>query len=198
VSDADCRLHNDLCDGCTCRAISGDPPVCWGSDSTDCFRLPCGADFDSAKCVAGECVACNGDFCMETDPCPHRGCPGPTECVTAADCDEGNPCTIESCNEGRCERTTVSCEPALGCSASFCDPSSGTCGCSKTSCVNDEECRLFDDQCDGCVCRGISGDPPVCERDPTDCWVRPCNGFDSAKCVAGECVACNGDFCILD
>jgi hypothetical protein len=55
-SPADCRLFDDYCDGCTCRALAtGQPdPKCSGT-IVNCIIAPC--DSKVADCVDGRCVA---------------------------------------------------------------------------------------------------------------------------------------------
>lgn len=54
-SDADCRLFDDYCDGCACRALStkSPDPVCTGS-TVACFVQPCAGK--TAVCSSGMCV----------------------------------------------------------------------------------------------------------------------------------------------
>ncbi len=56
ASDADCRLFDDTCTGCDCRALSNDDPdpICNGP-GVACFAEPCA--FKVAQCVAGHCEA---------------------------------------------------------------------------------------------------------------------------------------------
>jgi hypothetical protein len=56
ASDADCRLEDDYCTGCDCRALatSESLPVC-ASSGVKCTREPCGGH--TAKCVANVCTA---------------------------------------------------------------------------------------------------------------------------------------------
>jgi hypothetical protein len=57
AKDGDCRLFDDYCTGCDCRALSTTEkdPVCKGP-GVRCLREPCGglaAHCDAGKCVAG-------------------------------------------------------------------------------------------------------------------------------------------------
>lgn len=54
-TDADCRLEDDYCTGCDCRALAeGESlPVCDGP-GVKCFAQPCGGK--TAACVGGQCV----------------------------------------------------------------------------------------------------------------------------------------------
>ena len=53
--DADCRLFDDYCTGCDCRALSASKadPTCSGP-GVRCLREPCGGK--TAACTAGKCV----------------------------------------------------------------------------------------------------------------------------------------------
>ena len=57
-TDADCRLFDDYCTGCDCRALArSDPnPVC-NSAGVMCYRQPCGLKV--ALCQSGRCVTVN-------------------------------------------------------------------------------------------------------------------------------------------
>lgn len=56
ASDADCRLENDYCTGCDCRALASSEQLatCSGP-GVRCFAAPCGGL--TAKCVANVCTA---------------------------------------------------------------------------------------------------------------------------------------------
>lgn len=45
-----------------------------------------------------------------------------TQCSSPSECDDGNPCTIDSCNAGVCVNTPVTCPPGQAC-----NPSNGQC-----------------------------------------------------------------------
>jgi hypothetical protein len=53
--DADCRLFDDYCTGCDCRALASSTaaPACAGP-GVRCLREPCGGH--TAKCDAGKCA----------------------------------------------------------------------------------------------------------------------------------------------
>jgi hypothetical protein len=58
TTNDDCRLFDDYCTGCDCRALArSDPnPVCNGPP-VQCYRQPCGLKV--ALCQAGRCVTVN-------------------------------------------------------------------------------------------------------------------------------------------
>ena len=55
VTDADCELFSNYCDGCSCEALTAGspPPPCSGTQVL-CFVDPCW--MQTAACNAGECV----------------------------------------------------------------------------------------------------------------------------------------------
>lgn len=54
-TDADCRLFDDYCDGCACRALPtrSKDPVCTGT-TVACFAQPCAGRM--AVCSRGACI----------------------------------------------------------------------------------------------------------------------------------------------
>ncbi len=128
------------------------------------------------------------------------GDPISNECSTAAECDDSDPCTVDSCSEaGACEHTDLDCDDGLFCNGpETCDP---TGGCQDgTPPVIDDGVACTDDSCDeingvvvnepnhgtcddGVFCNG----PEVC--DPTD----GCQ--DGTAPVIDDGVACTDDSC---
>ena len=62
TSDSDCRLFDDYCGGCNCRALSqtAPKPSCKGKQLVACFVAPCLGS--SPACVEGQCTAGGGAF----------------------------------------------------------------------------------------------------------------------------------------
>lgn len=85
---------------------------------------------------------------------PISGC-----CNTAADCDDGDPCTDDICNNGACE-----------------NPSIGGCCASASDCNDNDPCTL--DSCENNVCVN-DPDPDVCD-DGIDCTVDACVAMNAA------------------
>jgi hypothetical protein len=59
-TDDDCRLFDDYCGGCDCRALGKTQatPSCKGKTIVACFVQPCRAL--SAVCLEGKCAASSG------------------------------------------------------------------------------------------------------------------------------------------
>jgi hypothetical protein len=157
-------------DGCVDGVCVGIPLDC--NDGDPCTSDSCDID---AGCLHGfvNGLPCNdGDACTEPDSCQQGTCTGPQK-----SCDDGNPCTADSCN------------PAAGCvhgnSNDECDDGN--------ACTTGESC--FDGLCAG-------GSPVDCD-DGNACTVDSCNpaagcahGNSTAECDDGNpCTV--GDSCAL-
>jgi hypothetical protein len=98
-------------------------------------------------------------------------------------CPAGRVCCNASC--GICTPPGTACiQIACGLDAS---PSGGPC-------VNDSDCRLFDDYCTGCNCRALNRTEPdpMCSGPGVRCIRAPCGGL-SPSCVQGRCMVSPGD-----
>jgi len=142
---------------------------------------PCDPTPDSRACClpGGTCVVATQDACLDLfgeyrmdDP----DCTGVTcaFCQDDDDCDDGDLCTIDTCNTetGVCEHAPVECDDGWTCTSDLCDPSDG-------ECVFVESCPsngLFCDGVEGCDEFGechSPGDPcqpdEVCDEDTDVC-----------------------------
>ena len=97
--------------------------------------------------------------------CDDPGCAGivPCICETDGECDDGDACTVDSCNleTSGCEHVVVGCDDAVDCTADSCDP---TAGCVNApdhgACSDGLPCTT--DVCDsgsGCVNLAVEGCP---------------------------------------
>lgn len=194
-------------DPCTLADQCTSDGICEGTQTLDCDDLnPCTIDI----CVPGQgCthdieengVACDdGDICTSGDNCLDA------ECVGAfPKCDDGNPCTADSCNfaTGECNNLTQSnfpCDDLNACTnGDICQ--NGACVPGKTvDCNDDNPCTT--DDCvekpkeDGGGCRHIPAVGTQCDD------LNPCTQDD--KCTdsggcAGPPASCDdGDPCTSD
>ena len=128
------------------------------------------------------------------------GCCAETAAETAADCDDGDPCTSELCDRGSCVQQPApdataccvdasSCDDGDACTADSCSGYGGSCGAEPipgcctdaTDCNDDDPCTL--DTCPepGGGCRHVA----LCCQDDAHCEDgNPCTG---GRCVSGEC-----------
>jgi len=163
-------------------------PVCAGGTPGDA----CGE-----VCVAGTCApvtpggACDdGDPCTVGDQCVDGVCrPGPRlECPS-------NACFVGTCVAGACGSVPVDCDDRNPCTVDTCDLVSGCVHTVSTAPCDDGDACTTGDRCDGGVCRGT---PVVCGSD--ECTLGSCRPDDPAAdargCVAvavGEGEACSDD-----
>ena len=130
-----------------------------------------------------------------TDPLPTGDTGEPTQCQSAADCDDGDSCTEDTCEAtGICAHVPVVCDDGLDCTADSCDPVSG-------QCVYEPDDALCDD---GDACTGletcdavagcVEGTPVVCS-DGQACTLDQCNPADGS-CSYPQVETCqSGDGC---
>lgn len=125
---------------------------------------------------------------------------GCQECLTATDCDDGNPCTTDSCVEGACVNTnnTLSCDDGNGCTVNdVCSGGSCVAGpqmdcndnnectddsCMEGACVNANNTASCDDG-DGCTMNDTCGGG-ACSGDPLDA---DGDNFVSDSCGGDDC-----------
>ena len=205
----DRECGDDGCGGSCGVCDDGDP--CYGIETclegsclpglpVDCayLELP---DCWAAVCVptSGECEAipladgteCNDDSgCSVEDRCFAGVCVG-----VEVNCDDGDPCTIDSCGEADgCISKPIVC-PAAPCKSGQCDPIFSECTYSPMECDDDDPCTTD-------VCSLESGQcqfqpiacPPCSIPEPSDCGA---NGEEaqSCKCMMDPSCADDGDPC---
>ncbi|MFQ5490441.1 MAG: M4 family metallopeptidase [Phycisphaerae bacterium] len=118
--DADCD-DSVFCNGaesCSAGACQGGPDPCPDSPcdeaSQQCLECAINADCDDGtfcngveRCQGGQCVA--GELpCVEGECCDEeRSSCGTCPCETAADCDDNDECTQDSCSVGQCRYVAI-------------------------------------------------------------------------------------------
>ena len=198
ANDAGCDDNNECTTDDHCA--NG---VCAGTGSLECddanpctkdLCLPAGGcdhlDIDGAACQ-------DGDACTNGDACQQGEClPG-----TAMDCDDGNPCTDDSCTDGVCGHAAnqAECDDGNACTAtSFCEDSLCVAG-GLVSCDDQNLCTTD-------YCHPVTGCSAKLNENPCDDG-DPCTAGDS--CQLGECVGtvlvvcndnnvCTDDACSAD
>ncbi len=164
----------DSCDGVSMACVNTPQPAilgCCGSGPTE----TCG-DFDSNLCTNEVCcdpatiaAAGAGDACFGAGAwtCDVVAAAIPGCCIDASDCDDGNPCTEETCVNNRCGNDPYGfgSEPAGCCTAPF-----GT---------NDAQCS--DSATDPNECTENLCCSTALAADPTS----PCFGMQEYRCANG-------------
>ena len=165
-------------------------------------------------CVDGQCETQNtdarpcedGDACTLADVCVNGACTG-----LPKDCDDGNDCTIDDCDDASgeclnapvgstvpcddgdactaadvcigttCRGRAVNCDDSNGCTDDSCDPETGRCSHSPVDEALDCDDANACTNDDTCVGSLCIGTPVLCE-DESDCTVDSCD-VSSGACV---------------
>ncbi len=187
-----CSESLDACVACLSAAHCDDGNVC--------TEDVCNA---TGSCVnPNNFVSCDdGNFCTVTDVCSGGSCVGsgdtcpglicdePTdrcvECLIAADCDDANPCTDDTCVSNVCVRTpnSVVCDDGLFCTA-FDTCSGGACMGGGATCGASLVCNESVDVCVQCIVDADCDDDNICTTDT--CLFGSCgNAANSLPCDDG-------------
>jgi hypothetical protein len=76
--------------------------------------------------IAG-CCKYDGD-CKHADPCQEGKCNGSQTCeYRPKKCDDGNACTDDKCEGGKCVNKPKNCDDNNKCTTDTCDPKTGAC-----------------------------------------------------------------------
>ncbi|MCC7293424.1 MAG: hypothetical protein IT449_15295 [Phycisphaerales bacterium] len=166
---ADGECVPDECNG------PGDCPDGSHCEGGECVDDPCSGSGEcppGQECIGGECEKrCDGDDdCPSGDECVGgvcEDCPG--VCCDAADCGDGNYCTIDSCSNGACYHFMKNCSEGDKCTDDHCDPLTGNCD-HTAKCDDENPCTI--DTCD------------------------PETGVCTHSCL-DDCTACEDGLCVL-
>ncbi len=214
--DKNACTTKDVCTGGACLGSSpltcddGDvctTDSCSPSDGcvTELNEAPCD-DGDVCTslsvCDGGECAGVKAFVCDDGNPCTDDSCDVNTGCVftpNEAPCEDGGLCTGKSeCSKGQCAVVELlKCDDGNLCTDDLCDPASGCVHPPNAAPCDDGEPCTVDDVCAGGSCAG--GTPKKCDDGLF------CNGEESCTlgvgCVGGEPpllddnIPCTSDSC---
>lgn len=212
--DGDACTQNDMCDNGVCTAGSstncndGNPCTVDSCDSADgsCEYAPAsGACNDNNSCTVGEqCEngVCQGGVvasCDDGNPCTADSCVPGIGCLHPADdanaCSDANVCTTgDHCSNGTCVGSAITCpDDENVCTTAFCNPVTGCGFLNNTASCNDANPCTLSDQCSGGVCAG--GTPKSC-NDANPCTTDTCDANTGACGHADNTAPCDdGDAC---
>jgi len=197
-----------LADSTNGSPIPGDVTICYGvkwevpisasniiqSDSLEgdiSFTAVQARHMDDFKCSdltgGGSNPECVQDTdCNDGNPCTNDTCES-GKCVYSSingiSCDDGNPCTInDTCSNGQCAGTPKSCDDGNFCTADSCDAITGECihQCKKGAMCNDEDPNTINDTCQ------LVGEECQCKGETPEC-------LSSADCDDDN--PCTDDIC---
>ena len=131
------------------------------------------------QCKAGACVGV-GKVCDDGDPCTVDSCDkkdGACKAVAGKDgaaCDDGDACTASSaCQKGVCAGAVVSCDDGKPCTKDSCDPKTGK--CSNSAVLEGQPCD------DGQTCT----ENDACSKGSCSGDIKACS--DGKACTADSC-----------
>ena len=191
-----CAVTNDhgTCEGLriceeptlsACDAPEATEETCNGIDDN------CDGDVDEGTCDDGN--PCTEDSCAGADGCVHVGLDGVA-------CDDADPCTTaEVCTQGSCVGELTQCQDGNPCTDDLCDEVLGcTFPANTAPCDDGSDCTV-DDVCAETTC---GGQPKDCDDD-NDCTEDYCVPGDGCVTVPLDAVTCDdglscstGDACV--
>ena len=178
--DSECTLPGQCSDG-ECLPVAGD-----GCDDGD----PCTQDSCDGSGQVCEHAPASGVGCTDEDPCTTEDTCVAGGCVGAPlDCDDENPCTLDTCGDGGCTNTALDavCDDGDACTQGD-SCASGVCEGAKVTCADGNPCTA--DACDpaqGCV---FTPAPAPCDDGDPCTAVDVCSG---GTCTSGVNAACDDD-----
>jgi hypothetical protein len=193
-NDAACADDGNACTSEVCVAGAGCNRSNAGADGRSCN--------DNIGCTGPD--TCNNGVCGGADNCPSGQVCSASRliclaCTSADDCDDGNPCTTDTCNasNGQCgsSNNTASCNDGKSCT--------GNDVCAGGSCTGTSTCPS-DATCGGSTCSCNDGSETLCSASnscvnltntASDCGLcgRSCpsgNSCQNGACKPGAASAC--------
>ncbi|MFT7622351.1 MAG: hypothetical protein ACI9WU_001524, partial [Myxococcota bacterium] len=191
-NDGDACTEADACWDDTC--VAGSAKHC--SDGNKCTADSCDSETGCAFVNTQGTSCSDGDDCTVGDACWDGGCRPGADTL----CDDGNVCTHDYCNDGKCSHGAfgdISCDDGDACSIN--DRCEGdTCkGAEVLACDDGNPCTT--DVCDeekGCV--SVNADRKACSDGNActvsdACWDGSCKAGGAAVCSDGN--PCTNDAC---
>ncbi len=181
--------------GSICLSPSCDPTTGKCSFSPDHEGLLCDdgdACSSGSQCEQGSCAGGTPVNCNDGNPCTDDSCDPDTGCgysLNSLPCNDGDACTTgDTCNGGQCAGgNLLDCNDKNPCTDDSCDPKSGCKHIPNQAACDDGSACSVGDACTGGQC--IPGAPLVCDDGNV------CNGVESclpAKgCIGGKPLVCS-------
>ena len=149
-------------------------------------------------CAGGACQAGAPANCSDGNPCTDDSCVGAEGCVhlaNAATCSDNNVCTVgDACQGGTCAAgAQQACDDGQPCTVDSCSATSGCLHTASTGPCNDGDLCTTGDACVGGAC--VGGAPLSC-TDNTPCTDHLCNPQTGCYVKANDAAACSdGNAC---
>ena len=184
-------------DGNPCSDDSCDP-------SKGCVFTPNSQPCDDANactvgdtCKGGTCTPKKGLACDDGNPCTTDSCDITNGCqylANSAPCNDGNLCTAnDACAGGSCQGGALSvCEDGNACTSDSCDPSGGCIHLANAATCSDGNVCTGPDQCSNTICK--PGAYLACD-DANPCTTDSCDAVAGCTFVANKFPCSDGDAC---
>ncbi len=170
-----------------CDPLTGNCQADFRPDGAACSDGDACSVFD--RCTSGVCVAGSGALdCDDQNPCTTDSCDNGVGCVHAPNqltCDDGNPCTlVDVCDQTACEGSSPRVCVAGQCHASSaCDPATGS--CVAAALADGSECSDGSECTVQDACLGgscLGGSARLCD-DGNVCTADGCDALAKGGCV---------------
>ena len=151
-------------------------------------------------CVNGECVSGNLLGCDDGNPCTDETCLD-GNCVFSANenpCDDGNACTIDAqCTDGSCLGVeSLNCDDFNNCTDDMCKPDSGCVHTANEQVCNDGDPCTLGDVCAQGACQ--AGQKPLSCDDGNSCTDDGCEPGIGCTFTGNDAACDDGNACSVD
>jgi hypothetical protein len=187
-----CQVNTSICDDAnactadTCRTDGQCEHTAVNCDDGNACTLDsCNSSLGCLNVPAAGGTPCDdGKVCTSDDVCVNTECLGSPVagcCTINDDCNDNNPCTVDTCSGNACAYQPRDCSVTSKCLVGFCDPVTGGCGTTPVNCDDSNVCT--DDHCEpavGCFSTPTQNPPEPREVSCTDGADNDCDGLIDA------------------
>lgn len=144
----------------------------------------------------GDQVDCDdGNSCTVASCDPIQGCMN-TPLADGTSCDDQSACTTEdTCQSGQCAGATLGCDDGNPCTDDVCDPVTGCSNVANTASCDDGDPCTTGDVCSEGVCQ--AGEPETCD-DNNACTIDICHPVAGCQYLPTNSPCCTGEVSICD
>jgi len=149
-----------------------------GANPIDCSDARCSDAGHQCTNTPGTPSCCGDGVCQGVEDTANCAKDCAIPCAADADCDDGDPCTIDACTGGVCVNTPIDCYDADACTFDHCV--AGVCEYDAVLCDDGDPCSV--DSCDPAI--GCRNEFPACGVSD-GCCAPDCTPSTDADCPCG-------------